>query len=164
MIYVWRKLSRKNHAFIKVIDFVNHDDMTCLKKLKYLCNFNPSYLVIVGQLFILIIVSQQAFRLEMRQKYFHINTNFNLVISNYIPCLLKYNQNVNSRFNHCFCSIIDKSKSPGVQTVAASTPLRWKSKLHLIAKTTIVSKSKRIYIHTHSFSPIFKIILIILRI
>ena len=105
-----------------------------------------------------------SFRLEMRQKYFHINTNFNLVISNYIPCLLKYNQNVNSRFNHCFCSIIDKSKSPGVQTVAASTPLRWKSKLHLIAKTTIVSKSKRIYIHTHSFSPIFKIILIILRI
>ena len=27
-------------------------------------------------------------------------------------------------------------------------------KLHLIAKATIVSKIKRMYIHTHSFSPI----------
>ena len=135
LIYVWRKSSCKNHIFIKLIVFVNHGDVTCLKKIKYLCNFNPSYPVIVGQLFILIIVSQQVkwnyngkkqakYRLEMRQKYFHINTYFNLIISNYIPCLFKYIQHVNSSFNYCFCSIIDKSKSPGVQTAAANTPLR----------------------------------------
>ena len=88
MIYVWRKLSRKNHAFIKVIVFVNHDDMTCLKKLKYLCNFNPSYLVIVGQLFILIIVSQQVkwkyIVLKWEKSYFHIKISFDSNISNYI--------------------------------------------------------------------------------
>ena len=97
LIYVWRKLSCKNHKFIKIIVFGNHDDVTCLKKIKFLCNFDLSYPVIVGQLFILIVVTQQVkwnyngkYRLEIK-KLFFIKTNFDSIVSKYIPYLFKLN-------------------------------------------------------------------------